>query len=286
MMKPMQQGNRATFGRRQFGVRPTVAPVQRRSRLHYFVMLVSLPIVAFLAVRLVTGKATFSYHVMFSDNKPNLSQLLDQCGGKNGATSDLQIAACSTLIESGRGNDHGLSVAFYDRGNAYQQKGDFDHAIADYDQAIRHNPGMSGAFDNRGTAYQAKRQYALAIADYDEAIRINPKHAIALHNRCWVRFIMGKLSDALADCDESLRLRPDSALALNSRGFVHLKMGAPDKASVDFDAALARDPKLASALYGRGLAKQKQGTPGDVDIAAAKAKSPGIAEHYAQYGIE
>jgi len=286
MMKMLQQGDQANFGRRQSGTQPTVAHVQRRSRLRYFVMLISLPIVAFLAVKFVTGKATFSYHVTFSGNESNLSQLLDQCGGKNGTTPDLQIAACSTLIESGRGNDRGLSVAFYDRGNAYQQKGDFDHAIADYDQAIRHSPGMSGAFGNRGTAYQAKGQYALAVADYNEAIRINPKYAMALQNRCWVRFVMGQLSDALADCDESLRLRPNSALAFNARGFVHLKMGALDMASVDFVAALASDPMLASALYGRGLAKQKQGAPGDVDIAAAKAKSPGIAKQYAHYGIE
>ena len=67
----------------------------------------------------------------FFGNEPNLSQLLDECGGKNGTTPDLQIAGCSTLIESGRGNDRGLSVAFYDRGNAYRQKGDFGHAIAD-----------------------------------------------------------------------------------------------------------------------------------------------------------
>jgi tetratricopeptide (TPR) repeat protein len=158
MMKTMQQGNQANFGRRQACTQPTVAYMQRRSRLRYFVMLISLPIVAMLAVRLVTGKASFSYHVTFSGNEPNLSQLLDECGGKNGTTPNLQIAACSTLIESGRGNDRGLSVAFYDRGNAYQQKGDFDHGIADYDQAIKLNPNFTTAINNRAAAV-AKRSH-------------------------------------------------------------------------------------------------------------------------------
>ena len=275
-----------TFGRRQAHAPPTVTHVQRRSRLYIIVIFFSLSIVAFVAVRLITGKTTFSYHFTFSGNEPNLPLLLDQCGGKNGATPDLQIAACNTLIESGRGNDHGLSVAFYDRGNAYAQKGDFDHAIADYDQAIRLSRGMSIAFDNRGNAYREKGQYARALADYDELIRLNPTHAVALQNRCWVQFVMGQLSDALADCDQSLRLRPDTAHTLNARGFIHLKMGALDKAIADFDAALANDPKLASALYGRSLAKLKQGGAGNVDIAAVKAKYARIAEQYARYGIE
>jgi len=246
----------------------------------------ALPVVALVAVKLITGRGTFTYHVTISGNEPNLSELLVQCSGENGATADLQIDGCTTLIQSGRGNDHGLSVAFYDRGNAYVQKGELDRAIADYDQAIRHNPGMSIAFSNRGNVYERKREFARAAADYDEAIRLNPKYAIALQNRCWVRFVMGQLSDALGDCDESLRLRPDGALALNARGFIHLKMGVPDKAGADFDAALVKDPKLASALYGRGLAKQKQGGSGTVDIAAAKAIDPAVAEHYARYGIE
>jgi tetratricopeptide (TPR) repeat protein len=296
--QPMQPPHkRTTFGLRGAGAPLMAAPApvaaapgsgRWRRRAIYF----ALPLIAFLAVRLITGRGTFTFYVTtpggtvtMSGDDLDLSQLLDRCSGKNGASPDMQIAACTALIQSGRGNDHGLSVAFYDRGNAYRQKHDYDRAIADYDQAIRHNSGMGVAFSNRGNVYRQQGQYARALADYDAAIRLDPKDAIALQNRCWVRFVTGQLSEALADCDESLRLRPDAPLALNARGLVHLKMGAAEKAGADFDAALAKSPKMASALYGRGLLKRRQGGAGDADIAAATAIEPAIAERFARYGV-
>jgi hypothetical protein len=45
--------------------------------------------------------------------------------------------------------------------------------------------------------------------------------------------------------------------------------------------------KDAGSLYGRGMAKLKTGDTvgGNVDIAAAKAIKPEIAEEYAGYGV-
>jgi tetratricopeptide (TPR) repeat protein len=253
----------------------------------------ALPIVVLLAVKLITGRGTFTYYVSYpsgqlisADDQLSLSELFDQCAAKNGVTADDQIAACRTLIESGRGNNHGLSMAYYNRGNAYAQNGAIDRAIADYDQAIHHNPGMSVAFDNRGNAYPRKNDYARAITDYSETIRLNPRSAFAFNNRCWARFALGQLSDALGDCDEALRLRPDYALAYKTRGFVELKMGKPHMAGADFEAALAIHPNFATALYGRDLAKKKQGGAGDADIAAAKQLDAKVAQTFVRYGLE
>ena len=49
-----------------------------------------------------------------------------------------------------------------------------DRAIEDYDQAIRLNPNFAEAFYNRGVAYDGKGQPDRAIEDYDQAIRLNP----------------------------------------------------------------------------------------------------------------
>jgi hypothetical protein len=50
---------------------------------------------------------------------------------------DLSISGCTAMIQSGHETRQNLAGAFYNRGNAYNGKGQPDRAIADYDQAIR-----------------------------------------------------------------------------------------------------------------------------------------------------
>lgn len=49
--------------------------------------------------------------------------------------------------------------AFFKRGNVYSYNGDYDRAIQDYDQAIRLNSSDAKTFYNRGAAYQDKGDY-------------------------------------------------------------------------------------------------------------------------------
>src|SRR6516164_8569996 len=75
------------------------------------------------------------------------------------------------------------AVAFNNRGMAYQAKGQYDHAIADFDEAIRRDPKLAPAFYNRGLAYGSKDQYDRAIVDFDEAIRLDSRFAFAFNSR-------------------------------------------------------------------------------------------------------
>jgi tetratricopeptide (TPR) repeat protein len=211
------------------------------------------------------------------------------CTGLPGVDWDAQIRSCSTLIDSGRETPHRAAVAYDSRGIAYANKGDFDGAIADFNEAIRLDPKNAAAYSNRGNAYNDKGDHERAILDLDEAIRLDPKRAAAYNNRCWARFLIGRdLAQALADCTESLRLSPNQADTINTRGGVQYKLGAFDRAIADFSAAIAMDPKDAASLYARGLAKLRSGDTagGDADIAAAKAIKADIATEYAGYGVK
>jgi hypothetical protein len=64
-----------------------------------------------------------------------------------------------------------LAKTFHSRGVEWIGKGDYDRAIADYDEAIRLDPQDPLAYYNRGVAWHGKHDYDRAIADYDEAIR-------------------------------------------------------------------------------------------------------------------
>src|SRR5260221_8901277 len=52
------------------------------------------------------------------------------------------------------------------RSNAYDDKGDHDHAIADYTQAIRLDPNYASAYMERGIVYKRLKEYDRAVQDF------------------------------------------------------------------------------------------------------------------------
>jgi TIR domain/Tetratricopeptide repeat len=60
----------------------------------------------------------------------------------------------------------------FEQGNAAVDSGNYDRAIADFNEAIRLNPSYALALGNRGLVYAKKDSYDRAIADFDEAIRL------------------------------------------------------------------------------------------------------------------
>jgi tetratricopeptide (TPR) repeat protein len=72
---------------------------------------------------------------------------------------------------------------YYNRGVAYENLGQYQPAIKDYNQAISLNPIYSEAFYNRGTIYSEIGQYQRAIDDYNQAISLQPNYANAYNNR-------------------------------------------------------------------------------------------------------
>lgn len=86
--------------------------------------------------------------------------------------------------------------AYYNRGIAYDNKGEYDRAIADYNKALEINPRHAGAYNNRGLAYYSKGEYDHAIADYNKAIEINPRHAEAYNNRAVAYYYKGEYNKA------------------------------------------------------------------------------------------
>jgi tetratricopeptide (TPR) repeat protein len=134
---------------------------------------------------------------------------------------DAVIRACTTVIKSGEGGDAAQISTHLSRGNMYRRKGQYDRALADYDQALKLDPlDPAPTLTSRGNAWRGKHQYDRAIADHTEAIRLDPDYAIAYSNR----------------------------------GNVWSDKGDWDKAMADYDKAIALDPKYAEAFYNRGIA--------------------------------
>src|SRR6516164_641390 len=84
------------------------------------------------------------------------------CEGEDAVTVDQRIDGCSAVIKAARDKGDKLAEAFNNRGVAYRLKGDYDRAIADYNQAIKLKPSAEGYF-NRGNAQLGKGHYDRAI---------------------------------------------------------------------------------------------------------------------------
>jgi tetratricopeptide (TPR) repeat protein len=121
------------------------------------------------------------------------------CEGEDGTTIDQRIAGCSAVIRAGKDKGEKLAEAYHSRGIAYRFKGDYEHAIQDYGQAIKLNGKFVMAFTNRGVAYDKKGEYDRAIADFDQAIKLNPAYANAYTNRSSTKRAAGDKAGADAD---------------------------------------------------------------------------------------
>jgi tetratricopeptide (TPR) repeat protein len=168
---------------------------------------------------------------------------------------DDSIAACSRLIEQ----NPKFAAAYNNRGLAYQNKRDYDRAIADYNEAIRLDAQNTVAYNNRGNTHLDKGENDRAIADYDEAIRFNPKYAIAYNGRGNAYKEKGNYDRAIADYNEASRLDPKYPLAYNGRATAYWLKGDYDRAIAEYSEAIRLDPKFAVAYGNRGSAYEKKG---------------------------
>lgn len=138
------------------------------------------------------------------------------CTGAYDVDWGREIAACTSLIESGKETPQNEVVDYVNRGNAYGRGGEFDRAIADYNEAIRLDPKKRVAYANRGVIYAAKGEFDRAIADQSEAIRLDPKdpdYAKDYANRGRAYLYSGALSKTLADLYQASELDPKYAYA-------------------------------------------------------------------------
>ena len=94
----------------------------------------------------------------------------------------------------------------HNRAIAWRDKGQYDQAIQDHNEAIKLTPDFAAAFNSRAIVNSLKGEHDLALQDYNEAIRLNPTDAIALQNRGVIYRDKGQFDRAIHDFDEAIKL--------------------------------------------------------------------------------
>ena len=176
--------------------------------------------------------------------------------------------------------------AYFGRGAAKADLGRYDAAIADYDVAIRLKPNYADAYIGRGAAKGRSGQHFAAIADYDVAIQLKPDYALAYVNRGIAKAELGQHSAAIANFDVAIRLKPNYADAYVNRGIAKAELGQHFAAIADYDVAIRLKPDDALSYVGRGIAKAKLGQHFTAisDYDAAIRLKPDFAQAYLKRG--
>jgi len=123
-------------------------------------------------------------------------------GDWNACTVDdpnQRLGACRTLVDPAASGPNGRAAAHIADGLSLAWQGNFDGAIAAFDQAISVSPRYAFAYLNRGLALAHKGELKRAIADLDQAVRYAPNAARNYYNRSLLWRQRGDTGRAEAD---------------------------------------------------------------------------------------
>jgi tetratricopeptide (TPR) repeat protein len=143
------------------------------------------------------------------------------------------------------------SWAYQMRALIWYDRGDYDKALADGDEAIKCDPGDAMAYQNRGNVFFARKEYALAIADYNEATKIDPSDVVTYENRARAWGALNEHELAIADLNEAVRLAPKNLGLYQRRAEIWAAQRQYDRALADYASILQQAPNNVAALNGR-----------------------------------
>ncbi len=184
-------------------------------------------------------------------------QSLDEKVAKCKSTDpDISISGCTMILQERLFTmflpNERVSALYYNRGNAYSRKANYDRAIQDYDEAVRLSPNDPDIYYVRGRAFLIRRDYDRAIRDFTQASHLNPKYALAYHYRGNAYFYKDDYDRAIQDYNEATRLNPKDIRAATARGSAYYDKGDYDQAIQNFNEAIRVDPNFALAYQRRG----------------------------------
>jgi lipoprotein NlpI len=171
---------------------------------------------------------------------------LQACYDANDAQDyDRAIRLCGHAAQSGGLSDVDAARAYNDLGMAYSAKGDYDQAIASFDQAIKLRPDYSEAFYDRALALDSKNAYTEAITDYSKAIELHPDDATAHYNRGSDRLLVGQYTEAMYDFDQAAQIDADyTELAAWNKGIAQYYLGRYQDSVNSINQYLAVKPRF------------------------------------------
>ncbi len=152
-----------------------------------------------------------------------------------------------------------LPVAYLDRGEAYDDKKQYDAAIVDFTNCLRLRPDSFYCYSQRASNYGEEKKYDAELADISAAIQLRPDLAIGYLMRGAVNADANKVDAAVADFTTAISIEPDSMPAYFLRGEIYRLQLKFDVAQSDLDKVVDLNPKDPDGYFARALIYQDRG---------------------------
>ena len=153
------------------------------------------------------------------------------------------------------------AVALYRRGNQLKDRGEFEAALACYDEALSLDSTYAYAFFNRGFVLERLARWDAALDSYERVIALTPGDALAHYNRAAVLRRLSRPEEALASYAQAIAVRPDYVEAYCNQGLLLTELRRWDAALASHMACIALRPDFAPAHCGRGTVLRRNRQP-------------------------
>jgi tetratricopeptide (TPR) repeat protein len=154
----------------------------------------------------------------------------------------------------------------FEAGVAASNSGNFDEAIAKFNEVLAKMPKCAECHSNIGAVHMRKKEYDQAEAAYKKALEANPNAGeayLGLANVYNAQRKFDQASEASAQAQKLLGgaggTGGGNASAIFNQGVIAWNAGKIPDAQKLFEQAVTLDPKLADAHYWLGMANVNQG---------------------------
>jgi tetratricopeptide (TPR) repeat protein len=181
---------------------------------------------------------------------------------------EVAVSACTNIFQDKREDDGKRAIALRNRAFRYQQLGDFDHAIADYEahalndygRALALDPKLVSTYINRAAIYIKRGEDDRAITDLDRAALLDPRDSAIFVSRGTIYSRRGDQARAIPDFTQAIQLDPANATAWRNRSFANRASGDKAAAAADAAEAIRLNPNLAAAHFDFGAQRAGAGS--------------------------
>lgn len=185
------------------------------------------------------------------EENPNDPALLLERANLHFDAKEYEEALCD-YNEAIKHNDK-CAAAYIGCGNVHLYiKNDYDEALKNYNEAIRLDENNAEAYYNRGNFYYYKKECNLAIADYTRAIELDGEYYNAYIWLGNTYFYEKKYKKALTNYNKVIKLDKNNFDAYINRGNLRIAQRKYDLALEDFNYAIEVDGKRVDAFVFRG----------------------------------
>ncbi len=129
----------------------------------------------------------------------------------------------------------------FEQGQTFSKSGQYERAIAAYDQAIKHKPDYYEAWINRGITLNKLQRYTEALESYNRAIKLQPDNIDYWYYKGYNLCKIQRYQEALTCFDKAIQFNPKNTFAWYNKACCYAEQNKVNLAMENLKQAINLD---------------------------------------------